>query len=89
MKHMEARQVAVNAIADDPEPSSAELDAIEREMPLIVAEVELLDAQIGLLDRAATALDERRIRRARNRVLAARRDLTNRTAGLPGGPAVA
>ncbi|SDM65919.1 DUF6284 family protein [Streptomyces wuyuanensis] len=89
MKHMKARQVADTAITDGREPTGAELDAIEREMPLIAAEVELLDAQIGLLDRAATALDERRIRRARNRVLAARRDLTNRTAGVPGGPAVA
>ncbi|AWI28364.1 DUF6284 family protein [Streptomyces tirandamycinicus] len=89
MKHMEARQVAVTAIADDREPTGAELDAIEREMPLIAAEVELLDALIVTLERAATVLDERRIRRARNRVLAARRDLANRTAGVPGGPVVA
>ncbi|MEV0928602.1 DUF6284 family protein [Streptomyces spongiicola] len=89
MKHMEARQVAVTAIADDREPTGAELDAIEREMPLIAAEVELLDALIVTLDRAATVLDERRLHRARNRVLAARRDLANRAAGVPGGPVVA
>ncbi|MFD9970587.1 DUF6284 family protein [Streptomyces sp. NPDC059011] len=89
MKYIVARQVAVTAIADDREPTGAELDAIEREMPLIAAEVELLDAQIGLLDRPASELDERRVRRARNRVLAARRDLANRTAGVPGGPVVA
>ncbi|MFB8043189.1 DUF6284 family protein [Streptomyces hydrogenans] len=65
----------------DGEPSDAELDAIERELPLIAAEVDLLDVEIALLDRPATVLDERRVRRARNRVLAERRDLTNR-AGL-------
>ncbi|TLQ46206.1 DUF6284 family protein [Streptomyces marianii] len=89
MKYIVARQVAVTAVSDDREPTGAELDAIEREMPLIAAEVELLDAQIGLLDRPASELDERRVRRARSRVLAARRDLANRTAGVPGGPAVA
>ncbi|WP_242433173.1 DUF6284 family protein, partial [Streptomyces sp. Root264] len=48
-----------------------------------------LDAQIKTLDRPANEVDARRIRRARNRVLTARRDLVNRTAGamLPGGAA--
>lgn len=88
MKHIVALQAVVTADEFDREPTAAELDAIEREMPLIVAEVDLLDVQIGLLDRSATVLDERRVRRARNRVLAARRDLTNRAAtALRGGAA--
>ncbi|KRD18952.1 DUF6284 family protein, partial [Streptomyces sp. Root264] len=69
--------------------TAAELDAIELESPVIAAEVDLLDAQIKTLDRPANEVDARRIRRARNRVLTARRDLVNRTAGvmLPGGAA--
>ncbi|MDN3296446.1 DUF6284 family protein [Streptomyces ficellus] len=78
MKHIGALQAVVTALASDGEPSDVELDAIEHEMPLILAEVELLDAQIMTLDRPVSELDERRIRRARNRVLAARRDLTNK-----------
>ncbi|MGW0943791.1 DUF6284 family protein [Streptomyces sp. NPDC002623] len=71
------------------EPTAAELDAIELESPLILAEVDLLDAQIKAMDHPENEVDTRRIRRARNRVLAARRDLTNRTASamLPGGAA--
>jgi hypothetical protein len=53
-------------------------------MPLVLAEVDLLDAQIMMLDRPASELDEQRIRRARRRVLAERRALTNRVAGLGG-----
>lgn len=89
MKHIVTVQEAVTAFAPWMEPTDAELDAIEREIPLIVAEVDLLDAQIIALDRTPTELDARRIRRARNRVLALRRDLVNRTAGvmLPGGAA--
>lgn len=76
------------ALAFDGEPSGAELDAVELEMPLILAEVELLDAEIMTIDRPATELDERRVRRARNRVLAERRDLTNRVGVvLTGGAA--
>ncbi len=60
-------------------PTAAELDAIEQEMPVILAERDLLDAEIAVLDRAPTALDDQRIRRARRRLLAARRDLANRT----------
>ncbi|MFJ6012076.1 DUF6284 family protein [Streptomyces sp. NPDC092952] len=80
MESIAAPQAAVTAALPDTGPSVADLDAIEREMPLILAEVELLDVQIMVMDRAPSELDERRIRRARNRVLAARRDLTNRTA---------
>ncbi|MFF7341493.1 DUF6284 family protein [Streptomyces sp. NPDC008163] len=83
-----ALQGLVTAASLDFEPSAAELDAIEHEMPLILAEVDLLDAQITTIDRPARELDERRIRRARKRVMAARRDLTNRTATMqPGGAA--
>ncbi|WP_405681225.1 DUF6284 family protein [Streptomyces sp. NBC_01238] len=88
MKTIAALQKLVTAASLDGGPSAAELDAIEQEMPLIRAEVELLDAQIMTIDRPATELDERRIRRARNRVMAARRDLTNRaTTALTGGAA--
>ncbi|MFB7915248.1 DUF6284 family protein [Streptomyces sp. NPDC056061] len=87
MKHIVALQAAVTVPPPGGEPSAADLAAIEREMPLIAAEVELLDVQIALLDRAPSELDERRIRRARNRVMAARRDLTNRTEPLLGGAA--
>ncbi|MCX5267528.1 DUF6284 family protein [Streptomyces sp. NBC_00199] len=89
MKHIVTVQDAVTAFADFMEPTSAELDAIELESPVVTAEVDLLDAQIKTLDRPANEVDARRIRRARNRVLAARRDLVNRTAGvmLPGGAA--
>ncbi|MFF9427693.1 DUF6284 family protein [Streptomyces sp. NPDC014746] len=78
MKSIAALQAVVTAAPFDGEPSDGELDAIEREMPLILADVELLDAVIKTLDRPVSKLDERRIRRARHRVAAARRDLTNR-----------
>ncbi|MZE51086.1 hypothetical protein GTY86_07120 [Streptomyces sp. SID5770] len=87
MKSIAALQAVVTATPFDGEPSDAELDAIEQELPLILAEVDLLDAQIMTLDRPVTELDERRLRRARNRVLAERRDLTNRIATVAGGAA--
>ncbi|MFF7810831.1 DUF6284 family protein [Streptomyces sp. NPDC007945] len=88
MKSIAALQAVVTAVPFDGEPSNAELDAIEREMPLIAAELDLLDVEIWMLDRPATVLDERRIRRARNRVLDERRNLTNRAAlGQTGGAA--
>ncbi|MFH9851999.1 DUF6284 family protein [Streptomyces althioticus] len=82
-------QDAVTAFADFMEPTDAELDAIEREMPVILADVDLLDAYITTLDRTPTELDNRRIRRARRRALAARLALLNRTdsASMPGGAA--
>ncbi len=82
-------QDAVTAFADWIEPTDAELDAIEQEMPVILADVDLLDAQIATLDRTPTELDTRRIRRARRRALAARVALLNHKAGasLPGGAA--
>ncbi|MFB6624255.1 DUF6284 family protein [Streptomyces sp. NPDC056374] len=71
----------------DGEPSAMELDAIELEIPLILAEVDLLDVEIASLGRPVTALDERRVRRARHRVLVERRNLTNRAAVQSGGAA--
>ncbi|MFD3498597.1 DUF6284 family protein [Streptomyces sp. NPDC058678] len=72
-------QDAVTAFADFMEPTDAELDAIDLEMPLILADVDLLDAQIVTLDHAPNEVDARRIRRARRKVLAERRALVNRT----------
>jgi hypothetical protein len=89
MDHIVTVQDAVTAFADFMEPTNAELDAIEQEMPVILADVDLLDAQIFTLDRIPTELDNRRIRRARRRALAARCEMANRTAGasVPGGAA--
>ncbi|MEU5755695.1 DUF6284 family protein [Streptomyces sp. NPDC047829] len=89
MKHIVTVQDAVTAFEPWMEPTAAELDAIEQEMPIIFADVELLDAHIVTLDRTPTEVDERRIRRARRRALAARVALVNRTAGtsLSGGAA--
>ncbi|MGW7307391.1 DUF6284 family protein [Streptomyces sp. NPDC054835] len=78
MKSIAALQTAVTAVAFDGEPSNAELDAIELEMPLIEAEIDLLGVEIWMLDRPATVLDDKRLRRSINRVLAECRDLTNR-----------
>ncbi|WP_105970429.1 DUF6284 family protein [Streptomyces geranii] len=77
-------QDAVTAFADFIEPTAAELDAIEREMPLILAQVDLLDAQIITMDRTPTELDVRRVRRARRRVLAVGRTLANGVQLVPG-----
>ncbi|RLV66119.1 hypothetical protein STAN_1640 [Streptomyces sp. CBMAI 2042] len=83
MKSIAALQALVTAAAPfDGEPSNGELDAIEMEMPAILADVDLLDAQIMTIGRTPTEVDQQRIRRARRRVLAARRDLANRAATL-------
>ncbi|WP_411574168.1 DUF6284 family protein [Streptomyces fradiae] len=82
MESIGALHAPVTALSFDGEPSAVELDAVEQEMPLVLAEVDLLDARIMVLDRPVTELDARRIRRARNRVLAARRDLANRAADV-------
>ncbi|MCC0098381.1 DUF6284 family protein [Streptomyces flavotricini] len=81
MKSIVARHTGVTQLPADLEPTDAELDAIETEMPVISAEVELWDALIVLLDRPASEFDARRIRRAHHRVLTARRDAANRGAG--------
>jgi hypothetical protein len=81
-------QEAVTAFADWIEPTAAELDAIEREMPVILADVDLIDAQIVTLDRTPSEVDTQRIRRARRRLLTARRTLANQgTTGIAGGVA--
>ncbi|WP_030617073.1 DUF6284 family protein [Streptomyces sclerotialus] len=77
MKHIAAVQAVVTATPVDGEPSAAELDAIEREMPVIQAEVELLDVQISLLDQPPSELGAQRLRRACRKVLAARTALAN------------
>ncbi|MEU5978817.1 DUF6284 family protein [Streptomyces sp. NPDC047315] len=80
---------AATAFAPWLEPTGAELDAIEAELPVILAEVDELDAYIVTLDRTPTELDKRRLRRALTRVLHARRNLANHTAdaGLAGDAA--
>ncbi|MFJ7968529.1 DUF6284 family protein [Streptomyces sp. NPDC096324] len=78
MRYIGAAQAGVTADTDR-EPSDAELDVIEREIPLILAEVDLLDVQITTLDRVPSEVDTRRLRRARNRVLTLRPDLANST----------
>ncbi|MFT2018153.1 DUF6284 family protein [Streptomyces sp. 796.1] len=86
---MVSLQEAVTAFAPWKEPTDAELDAIEAEMPLILADIDVSDAQIMTLDRVPCELDERRVRRARRQALAARTALANRAAeeSLPGGAA--
>ncbi|WP_405888071.1 DUF6284 family protein [Streptomyces sp. NBC_01136] len=85
MQHIVTVQEAVTAFEPWMEPTDAELDAIEQEMPAVLADVDLLDAQIIVLDRTPSELDVRRIRRARRRALAARLALANTSAPfLPG-----
>ncbi|MGQ4382285.1 DUF6284 family protein [Streptomyces sp. SAS_270] len=85
MSHIVTVQEAVTAFADFMEPTAAELDAIELEMPVIEADVELLDAQIITLDRTPNELDTRRLRRARRQALAARLALMNTGAAFVPG----
>ncbi|MFC5197709.1 DUF6284 family protein [Streptomyces kaempferi] len=80
-------QEAVTAFADWNEPTDAELDAIEREMPLIRADVDLIDAQIIAMDHTPNEVDTRRVRRALARVLTEYRVLANRTTDAVGGAA--
>ncbi|GGZ44749.1 hypothetical protein GCM10010387_43840 [Streptomyces inusitatus] len=76
---------AASAKAFEPwlEPTDAELDAIELEMPAVMADVDLLDTQIAVLDRPFGELDAKRIRRARRRVFAALLTLANPTTAAP------
>ncbi|MFE1926591.1 DUF6284 family protein [Streptomyces asoensis] len=80
MEHIVTVQDAVTAFADFMEPTDSELDAIETEMPVILADIELIDAYITTLDHVPSELDARRLRRARRRALAARVELTRRSA---------
>ncbi|MEV7205811.1 MULTISPECIES: DUF6284 family protein [unclassified Streptomyces] len=75
MNHIVTVQDVVTAFADWKEPTDAELDAIELEMPAILADVELVDAEIAALETRPAELDARR---ARRKVLAARVVLANR-----------
>ncbi|MER5257733.1 DUF6284 family protein [Streptomyces sp. NPDC002855] len=84
MNHIVTVQDAVTAFEPWMEPTAAELDAIEQEMPVILADVDLLDAQIITLDRTPNELDARRLRRARRKALAARVTLANAAIVLPG-----
>ncbi|SOE69521.1 hypothetical protein SAMN05446589_3543 [Streptomyces sp. OV198] len=79
MEHIVTVQEAVTAFADWNEPTDAELDAIESEMPLILADVDLIDAQIIAMDHTPNEVDTRRARRALARVLTEWRILANRT----------
>lgn len=87
MKGIGAAQAVVTADDFDREPTHTELRAIGREMPVILAEVDLLDAQIITMDRIPTELDQQRIRRARRRLLTARRTLANKGAKATAGGA--
>ncbi|MEV6531610.1 DUF6284 family protein [Streptomyces sp. NPDC051639] len=80
-------QEAVTAFADWNEPTDAELDAIEVEMPLILADVDLIDAQIIAMDHTPNEVDTRRVRRALARVLTEYRVLANCTTDAVGGAA--
>jgi hypothetical protein len=77
MDHIVTVQEAVTAFADWKEPTDAELDAIELEMPAILADVDLVDAEIAALEHVPGELDARRIRRARRKALATRVVLAN------------
>lgn len=79
MSNIVTLQDAVTAFAEWLEPTDAELDAIDSEMPVILADVDLIDAQIITLDRTPNELDAQRIRRARRRLLTAYREQANRT----------
>ncbi|MGW3102783.1 DUF6284 family protein [Streptomyces sp. NPDC001100] len=80
MSNIVTVQEAVTAFAEWREPTDAELDAIDSEMPVILADVDLIDAQIITLDRTPSELDAQRVRRAWRRLLTARRELANHTA---------
>ncbi|WP_121703305.1 DUF6284 family protein [Streptomyces sp. E5N298] len=71
-------QEAVTAFADWMEPTDAELDAIELEMPAILADVDMIDAEIAALETRPAELGARRTRRARRKALATRVALANR-----------
>ncbi|WP_371555613.1 DUF6284 family protein [Streptomyces longwoodensis] len=79
MSHIVTVQEAVTAFAPWMEPTDAELDAIELEMPAILADADLVDAEIAALETRSAELDARRTRRARRKALATRVVLANRT----------
>ncbi|WP_172383583.1 DUF6284 family protein [Streptomyces sp. MNP-20] len=77
-------QDAVAAFADWMEPTPAELDAIERELPAILADAERLDVLVSAV-RVPSDVNVRRERRSRRRMLDARRTLANRTPATAAG----
>ncbi|MER5884241.1 DUF6284 family protein [Streptomyces sp. NPDC001941] len=79
MKLIAALQSTVTNRLPDIEPSAFELDAIDREMPVILAELDLLDAEIIALDRVPNEVDDQRLRRATRRVLAAYAAVANQS----------
>ncbi|MEV6549551.1 DUF6284 family protein [Streptomyces sp. NPDC051597] len=78
MDHIVTVQEAVTAFAPWMEPTDAELDAIELEIPAILADVDLVDAEIAALESRPVELGARRTRRARRKALATRVALANR-----------
>ncbi|MEU7934310.1 DUF6284 family protein [Micromonospora echinofusca] len=78
-----------------PEPTAADLAAVESEWPLIAAKLDALDAEIALIyaeDRGGpTVLDWRRLRRAEAHVIRTAAELAARQAenvyGCPTGRA--
>ena len=72
------------ATSDLPEPSYADLAAIEAEWPVIAAEIDVVDAEIVLINAAdrggPTPLDWRRLRRAEARVTRVAAELAARPA---------
>lgn len=74
--------ISLPAVSSE-DPSPADLEAIEREWPLIAAELDVVNAQIAQLTAGpfASDLDWRRIRRAERRVLAVQRKLVERAGG--------
>ncbi len=73
-------------LARTPELSTADLNAIEAEWPLIAAEMDVLDAEIALICAAdhggPSPLDWRRLRRAEARVTRVAAELAARSAVL-------
>jgi hypothetical protein len=69
-------------LADGDEPTAAELDAINDELPLIAAEVAVVDAEIAIISapHGPTDLDWQRLRRARRVVLREAAALASHTA---------
>jgi hypothetical protein len=70
--------------AFDPEPTAADLAAIDIEAPLIAAEVAVVDAEVAIVcaPRGPSDLDWQRLRRARRQVLREAAALAARTAPM-------
>lgn len=73
--------------SDFNEPTVADLEAIEAEMPLIAAGVDLVDAEIGVLINPADAIARRAHRRAVSAVLSLLVQQANHDAAIGAGSA--